>query len=220
MNSIRILIADDHSLLRAGLRSLLKDVAGFEVVGEAADGREALDLIESLRPDVALVDISMPGMTGLDVAAGVSRVNTDGQSTRVIIVSMHKEAAFVQHSLRAGATGYLLKDCGTHELESAIRAVVQGETYLSPAVSVHLVTDLLRGSQGPDGGRKPLTQRQSDVLRLIAQGTNTKSIANRLSISVKTVETHRAQIMERLDIHDVAGLVRYAIRTGMITPEA
>jgi DNA-binding NarL/FixJ family response regulator len=216
MNPIRILIADDHSLLRAGLRSLLANLDGFEVVGEAADGREALDLIESLKPDVALVDISMPGMTGLDVTA---RVVLECGETKVVIVSMHKESAFVQHSLSAGAMGYLLKDCGTHELESAIRAVMRGETYLSPSISGHVVTDLLRGAHGSEGARKPLTQRQLDVLRMIAQGTTTKAIAHRLGISAKTVETHRAQIMERLNIHDVAGLVRYAIRMGMISPE-
>jgi DNA-binding NarL/FixJ family response regulator len=136
-----------------------------------------------------------------------------------VIVSMHKEGAFVQHSLRAGAMGYLLKDCGTHELESAIRAVIQGETYLSPSITGFVVSGFMRGPTAPDGGRKPLTQRQSDVLRLIVQGTNTKAIAGRLGISVKTVETHRAQIMERLGIHDVAGLVRYAIRIGMISTE-
>lgn len=216
MHPIRILIADDHSLLRAGLRSLLANFDGFEVVGEAADGREAVDMIESLKPDVALVDISMPGMTGLDVA---SRVGIGSGPTKVVIVSMHKESAFVQHSLRAGAMGYLLKDCGTHELESAIRAVMRGETYLSPSISRHVVTDLLRGTAGAEGARKPLTQRQLDVLRMIAQGTTTKAIAHRLGISAKTVETHRAQIMERLNIHDVAGLVRYAIRMGMISPE-
>ena len=215
---IRILLADDHALLRAGIRSLLRDLDGFEVVGEAADGNEAVRLIESLEPDVALIDVSMPGMTGLEVAA---YVGFSGQPTKVIIVSMHKENAFVQHSIRAGAVGYLLKDCGTSELELAIRAVIRGEIYLSPSISCSLATSLIHGPGGrAEADRRPLTQRQSDILRLIAEGTNTKSIAGRLGISAKTVETHRAQIMERLDIHDVAGLVRYAIRMGMITSEA
>lgn len=218
MNPIRILIADDHALLRAGLRVLLQGVDGFEVIGEAADGREALDLIETLRPDVALVDISMPGMTGIDVAA---RVGNGPGPTKVVIVSMHKESAFVQHSMRAGAMGYLLKDCGTYELESAIRAVIQGKTYLSPSLSNQIALDLLRRSPRSNGNhRRPLTDRQSDVLRLIVEGTNTKTIAKQLGISAKTVETHRAQIMERLDIHDIAGLVRYAIRAGIISSDA
>jgi len=214
---VRILIADDHSLLRAGLRSLLENVEGFEVIGEAADGREALHLIESLEPDVALVDVSMPSMTGLDVAACISH---SAAVTKVIMVSMHKESAYVQHALSAGAVGYLLKDCGTNELESAIRAVIHGEIYLSPSISGHVVTKLIRGTIGlTQNERRPLTQRQADVLRLIAEGTNTKAIASRLGISIKTVETHRAQIMERLGIHEVAGLVRYAIRVGMISTE-
>lgn len=217
LGPIRILIADDHSLLRAGLRSLLENLEGFEVVGEAANGYEALDLIDSLRPDVALVDISMPEMTGLEVAL---KANIAFDSTKVIIVSMHKESAFVQHSLKAGAKGYLLKDCGTHELESAIRAVMRGQTYLSPSISGQVVHELMDGSNRPDAVQKPLTQRQSDILRLIAEGKTTKAIANRLDISVKTVETHRAKIMGRLNIHDVAGLVRYAIRVGMISPES
>ncbi|WP_165252835.1 response regulator [Paludisphaera soli] len=216
MDTIRVILADDHTLLRAGLRALLEDLPGVEIVAEAADGREALALVEAHRPDVVLMDIAMPHLSGLDVSA---RLRQERPEVKVLILSMHKDEAYVRRAVLSGASGYLLKDSDTEELGLALRAVARGETYLSPAVSKHLVADYRRqaGEQpGPAGG---LTPRQREVLRLIAEGETTKAIARRLGISIKTVESHRTLLMERLGIHDVPGLVRYAIRAGLITTE-
>jgi DNA-binding NarL/FixJ family response regulator len=217
MGAIRVILADDHTLLRAGIRALLEYLPGVEVVAEAADGLKALELALALRPDVILMDIAMPGLSGLEAAA---RLKQDDPEIKVLILSMHEDDAYVRRAILLGAAGYLLKDSDTEELGLAIRAVARGETYLSPAVSKHLVADYRRqaGDQaGPAGG---LTPRQREVLRLIAEGATTKAIARSLGISVKTVESHRTLLMERLGIHDVPGLVRYAIRVGLITPEA
>jgi DNA-binding NarL/FixJ family response regulator len=170
-------------------------------------------LIGRHRPDVLLTDISMPGLSGLELAR---RVTKEHPGTAVIIVSVHAAREYVWQALRAGAAGYLLKDADTAELELAIRAVARGETYLTPAVSKHVVADYIEHQGGENNSLELLTPRQREVLRLIAEGHTTKGIANILSLSVKTVETHRAQLMERLGIHDVAGLVRYAIRAGLI----
>jgi DNA-binding NarL/FixJ family response regulator len=214
MNTIRVLLADDHRLLRAGVRSLLEDLEDIEVVAEAGDGVEALAMIEALRPGIALLDIAMPKLNGLEVAA---RASADFPETRAIILSMHLDEEYVRKAISAGASGYLLKDSGTAELETAIRAVAAGETYLSPAVSTHLIARLQRHERGEIAAADPhLTPRQSEVLRLVAQGLTTKAIARKLHISIKTVETHRTQLMDRLDIHDIAGLVRYALRIGLI----
>lgn len=217
MMPIRILLADDHTLIRAGLRSLLQGLPDIQVVAEASDGREALALVEAHRPDVMLMDIAMPGLNGLQATALVAR---EYPETRVIILSMHCDEEYVRQAVLAGALGYLLKDSGTAELELAIRAVIRGEPYLSPAVSKHVLADYARYAGGEPGPDEPLTRRQREVLRLIAEGQTTKSMARALGISVKTVETHRAQLMDRLGIHDVAGLVRHAIRIGLIKPEA
>ncbi|HEY4690577.1 MAG TPA: response regulator transcription factor [Anaerolineae bacterium] len=223
MNPIRILLADDHTLVRAGIRALLNGLKGIEVVAECGDGHEALRLIEQQPPDVAMIDISMPGLNGLEVA---SRVTKQWPDVRVIILSMHATEEYVLQALRAGASGYLLKDAGPSELELAIRAVMRGETYLSPAVSKHVVEEYRRRVSGEAAvsGAEPspfeqLTPRQREILQLIAEGHSTHDIAQRLSISVKTVETHRAQLMERLGIHDIAGLVRYAIRMGLVNTD-
>jgi DNA-binding NarL/FixJ family response regulator len=213
---IRLLLAEDHALVRAGIRSLLASVPDIEVVGEAGDGREALAILERTPADVAILDITMPGMNGLEAA---SRIAERWPATRVIILSMHSNEEYVARALRAGAAGYLLKDAGTSELEAAIRAVVLGQTFLSPAVSKRAVG-------GGEGGRaerptafEALTPRQREVLQLIAEGHSTKGVAAVLGLSVKTVETHRTQLMQRLGIHDVAGLVRYAMRVGLINPD-
>ena len=214
MQPIRVILADDHTLLRAGLRALLEELPGVEVVAEAADGPEALSHVEAHRPDVVLMDIAMPHLSGLDVTA---RITQEHPGVRVLILSMHNDEAYVRRAILAGAAGYLLKDSDTEELGLALRAVARGETYLSPAVSKHLVADYRRqvGDQaGPSGD---LTPRQWEVLRLIAEGETTKAIARRLGISIKTVESHRTLLMDRLGIHDVPGLVRYAIRAGLIT---
>jgi DNA-binding NarL/FixJ family response regulator len=213
MDKIRVLIADDHTLVRAGIRALLQGLEGVEVVAEAGDGREALTLVETHRPDILLTDIAMPHLTGLELAA---RVAQELAQTRVIMLSMHASEEYASRALQAGAAGYLLKDSGLAELEIAVRAVARGETYLSPAVSKHVIADYLRRTGGLPTELDRLTPRQREVLRLIAEGETTKAIARKLGVSAKTAETHRAQLMERLEIHDVAGLVRYAIRVGLV----
>jgi len=213
MKPIRILLADDHALVRAGIRALAQNLAGVEVVAEAVDGREALAAIKTHQPDIVLMDISMAGLNGLEAAARVAR---DFPNVRVIILSAHSNEEYVCQALRAGAAGYLLKDAGTSELDLAIKAVARGETYLSPTVSKHVIADYLRRTGGETGSLQLLTPRQREILQLIAEGQTTKQIAKTLHISVKTVETHRMQLMERIDIHDVAGLVRFAIRVGLV----
>lgn len=216
---MRVLLADDHTIVRAGIRALVAAIAGVEIVGEAGDGQEALALIRETQPDVALVDVSMPGMNGLDLAARVAR---EAPQTRVAVLSMHGTPAHVAQALRAGVKGYMLKDAAAEELPLLLRAVMRGETYLSSAISRHVVDGFL----GRDGGTAPgepapdaLTPRQREILQLVAEGKSTKDVARLLDLSVKTVEAHRSQIMERLEIHDLAGLVRYAIRTGLVSPE-
>jgi DNA-binding NarL/FixJ family response regulator len=214
---VRVLLADDHVLVRAGIRSLLGTLPGVEVVAEARDGEEALRLVEVLRPDVVLMDIAMPGLNGLEATTRIAR---DHPETRVIIVSMHVSEEYGARALRAGASGYVPKDADVRELELAIDAVARGETYLSPAVSTHVVADYRRRlAEAPDALAR-LSSRQREVLQLLAEGHSTKEIAFRLKLSVKTVETHRAQLMDRLNIHDLAGLVRFAVRTGLVTPDA
>jgi DNA-binding NarL/FixJ family response regulator len=216
MKSIRILLADDHTLVRAGIRSLVQALPGIQVVAEAGDGREALSLVETHQPDVALLDIAMPGLNGLEVAAQVA---DNFPFVRVIILSMHATEEYVLRALRAGASGYLLKDADTSELELAIKAVTRGETYLSPAVSKHVTEYVRRVGEETHSTLERLTPRQREVLQLVAEGYTTQEIARMLNLSVKTVETHRTQLMERLDIHDIAGLVRYAVREGLVILE-
>jgi DNA-binding NarL/FixJ family response regulator len=215
VNPIRVLLADDHNLVRAGVRALLQNVAGVQVVAEASNGREALRLVEELRPDVALMDIAMAELNGMEAAGRIAR---EHPRTRVIMLSMHATEEYVVQALRAGASGYLLKNAGAAELEKAIKHVAEGETFLSPAISRQVSDYIRRVGQEPTSLDR-LTPRQREILQLIAEGHTTKKIAQVLSISVKTVETHRSQLMEQLDIHDVAGLVRYAIRMGMVTSE-
>jgi len=216
MKTIRIVIADDHALVRAGLRGLLDGPEGVAVVGEAADGRQALDMVEALRPDILMTDIGMPALDGLALTRLVAR---DFPETRVVILSIHTDAEYADKALRAGASGYLIKDSGTTELEPAIRAVARGDTFLSPAISKHVVAGYARLSESQAAAADPLTPRQREVLELIALGLTTKAIAHRLDISAKTADTHRVQLMERLGIHDIAGLVRYAIRIGLVSPD-
>ena len=213
---IRVLLAEDHALVRAGIRSLLASVPDIEVVGEAGDGREALAILERTPADVAILDITMPGMNGLEAA---SRVAERWPATKVIMLSMHSNEEYVARALRAGVAGYLLKDAGTSELEAAIRAVVRGETFLSPAVSTRVVAGVPGGAGEGPTALETLTPRQREVLQLIAEGHSTKGVAAVLGLSVKTIETHRTQLMQRLGIHDVAGLVRYAMRVGLINPD-
>ena len=214
-SATRVLLADDHALVRVGIRSLLSTIAGFDVVGEAGTGHEALELTDKLRPHVVLMDIAMPAINGLDATA---RLVERHPEVRVIILSMHASEEYALQALRAGAAGYLLKDADLLELERAIVAVARGETYLSPAISKHVIADYKRRVAEQPEPIDRLTPRQREVLRLIAEGLSTKEIAFKLGLSVKTVETHRAQLMERLEIRDVAGLVRFAIRSGLVDP--
>ena len=211
--AIRVVLADDHALVRAGMRSLLGAMTRVEVVGEAASGEEALVLAEREHPDVVLMDIAMKGMTGLEAAARMRERHPD---VRVVILSMHSGEEYVLQALRAGATGYLLKDAATSELELALRSVMRGESWFSPAVSRQVVEGYVQ-RVGGEAATDVLTARQREVLKLVAGGKSTKEIAFDLNLSVKTVETHRAQIMERLGIRDVAGLVRYALKTGLVS---
>ena len=214
--AIRVVLADDHTLVRHGIRALLEKIQGVQVVGEAADGREALELIEANRPDVALMDVTMPGLNGIETTADIKKRFPE---TRVLILSVHSSGDFVSQALRAGAAGYLPKDATPMELEFALRAVVRGETYLSPRVSGDLVDRYVRSA---GAGRSPLellTPRQREILQLIAEGQSTKQIASRLNVSVKTVESHRALLMERLGIHDVAGLTLFAVRAGLVAED-
>jgi DNA-binding NarL/FixJ family response regulator len=216
MPPIRVLLVDDHALVRAGFRALLQQLPGVEVVAEANDGRAALAQLPAQNPDLILTDISMPGLSGLDL---VTRVAQDWPQVRVIVLSMHANEEYVLQALRAGAAAYLLKDADPAELEIAIKAVAAGETYLSPAVSKHVINGYVQRVSDPANPLDPLTPRQREILRLIATGQSTKEIARTLNISVKTVETHRLQLMERLDIHEIAGLVRYALRVGLVKPD-
>lgn len=219
MKPIRILLADDHTLVRAGIRSLLEQVPNVEVVAEANDGRDALRLIHEHQPDIVFMDVTMQGLNGLDATAQITKTCPGVQ---VIMLSMHKNEEYVSQALRVGAAGYLLKDAATTELELAVQAVARGETYLSPAVSKHVVDRYLqRVNNTTESASEPtrLTVRQREILQLIAEGHTTKQIASLLHLSAKTVETHRSQLMDRLGIRHIAGLVRYAVRTGLVTPD-
>lgn len=221
MNRTRIVIAEDHTLVRQGIGALINAITDFEMVGEAANGRDVLKLIRTLLPDVVLMDITMPELNGLDATALLCR---EHPQIKVIIISMHATEAYVVEALRAGAAGYLLKDAESGELERAIRTVVRGERYLTAAVSQNMIERFLRLDQqaSAEGGPKSevLTTRQREVLQLVAEGRSTREIAERLNLSVKTIESHRAQLMQRLEIFDVAGLTRYALRVGLIDPAA
>jgi DNA-binding NarL/FixJ family response regulator len=215
--SIRVLLADDHTLVRAGLRGLLSGIAGVEVVGEAEDGHEVLRLASELHPDIVLLDVGMPGLNGLDAAAQLVKVD---DRTRVLILSMHSAEEYVLRALRAGCAGYLLKRSAVSELEIAVRAVARGETYLSPGVSKQVVDDYVGRTGGAADPLEALTPRQREILQLVAEGSTSKEVAERLGLSFKTVEAHRAQIMERLYLQDVTALVRFAVRVGLVMPEA
>jgi DNA-binding NarL/FixJ family response regulator len=211
---LRVLLADDHTLVRAGLRSLMERMDGVEVVAEAADGEEAVALAGLHRPDLVLMDITMPGSGGLEAT---QRLKQAYPGIKVIILSMHSSEEYVLQALRAGASGYLLKDAATLELGLALQAVGRGETYLSPPISRQVVEGYVRRVGQRGDALSVLTARQREILRLIAEGCSTRDIAARLGLSVKTVESHRAQLMDRLDIHDVAGLVRFAVRHGLVS---
>jgi DNA-binding NarL/FixJ family response regulator len=210
----RVLLAEDHTLVRAGIRSLLDSFPDIEVVAEAGNGREAIKLVRELEPQVVLMDISMPELNGMEATA---RITKQSPGVKVLMLSMHNDEEYVAQSLKAGARGYLVKDAATKELETAIATLVRGEIYISKSVSMAAV-DKLMGESGASA-LDSLTSRQREILQMVAEGHGTRDIANRLSLSVKTVETHRTHLMDRLGIHDVAGLVKFAIKSGLIPPE-
>jgi DNA-binding NarL/FixJ family response regulator len=212
---IRVLLADDHALVRAGIRVLIQEIEGVQVVAEASDGQEALSLIEAQQPDLVLLDITMPGPNGLEVLEQTAKAFPQ---TRVIVLTVHEGEEYVTRALRAGAAGYLPKSAAGAELELEIKAVVAEGIYISPEISKKIFLEHSNGAN-VRGSVAELTPRQGEVLRMIAEGFTTKAIAHNLNISVKTVETHRSTLMERLNIHDVAGLVRYAIKMGLVTIE-
>ena len=215
MNPIRVLIADDHALVRAGIRALVEKIDGVVVVGEAGKGSEALDLVRQLKPNLMLLDITMPDGGGFEV---LDQLTKKYPEIKVIVLTVHEAGEYAIRALREGAAGFLPKSAASTELEQAIQTVVRGETYISPETSRKTLLEYGKGVTKRDL-LASLSPRQREVLRLIAEGKTTKQIAQVLEISVKTVETHRAQLMERLSIHDVAGLVRYAIIVGLIEVE-
>jgi len=210
MKRIRILLADDHAVVRQGFKMILDAQADMEIVGEAANGRQAVDLAEQLRPDVVVMDVSMPELNGIEATR---RLATSVPRARVVALSMHKDSVYVREILRAGARGYLLKDSGAADLVAAIRAVASGESYLSPAVSNAVLDDYRRHATNPID---LLTSREREVLQMLAEGKTNKEIAGVLNLSVYTVEAHRGRIMEKLNLHSIGELVRFAVRSGLI----
>jgi DNA-binding NarL/FixJ family response regulator len=209
-------MADDHALVRAGIRSLLESLPDIEVVGETGDGLEAFELVRRNPPDVILLDVTLPGLNGLEVAARIARL---GVPTRVLMISMHASPEYAARAFAAGAMGYLNKDAAFDELSEAIEEVCAGRRYLCRAIDADVVQQQDKRVGKGTTGLDALTPRQRQILQMIAEGQSTRQIAERLFLSVKTVETHRAQVMQRLAIHDVPGLVRFALRNGLLPPE-
>ncbi len=218
MNAIRVILAEDHTIVRKGLRSLLEGEEDIEVIGEAGDGKEAITLVEQKKPDIVVMDIGMPELNGLEATR---RIRKKFPETKVLILTMHTNEEYVFEILRAGASGYIIKKAAPTELVSALRAVKRGESFLSPAISKKVIDEYLQraGEAKRRGAFELLTDREREVLQLIAEGNSTRGIAGRLFISTKTVETHRSNLMEKLDLHGTADLTRYAIRMGIVDPE-
>jgi DNA-binding NarL/FixJ family response regulator len=216
MPDIRLVLADDHTLFREGVARLLGDLTGYAVVGEAADGLEAIERVESLVPDVLVIDIVMPRLNGIDAARELTRQQ---RSPHIVMLSAHAEELYVTRALKAGASAYVLKASGFGELVLALDAVMQGRTFVSPAVSQTLVDGLVRrgGQPAPDTRLDLLTPRERAVLQLVAEGLSNKDAAEVLSISPATVETHRARLMQKLDVRNTAGLVLFAVRNGLVS---
>jgi DNA-binding NarL/FixJ family response regulator len=216
MTRIRVLLADDHVLMRAGIRALLEEMPGVQVVAEVGNGLEALAAMKEHRPDVALVDIAMPGLNGLDVTTKAAQ---ELPQVRIIILSMHATSAYVRRALQAGAKGYLRKDADPDELKRAVQSAFRGELFLNHSVSEMVVSSYVKGSQSEDRSLESLTPRQQEVLQFLGEGLSTKDIAGKLQVSSRTIESYRAQLMKRLEIHDLAGLIRYAIRMGLVSTD-
>jgi len=215
--SIRILLADDHKIVRDGLRTLIGKEAGMEVIGEAENGRKALKMAEKIRPNVVIMDVTMPDMNGIEATR---KMLTEVPGVKVIALSMHSDRRFVLGMLEAGASGYLMKDCAFDELAKAVRSVATGQTYLSPSIADVLVKGYLdKVNEKISVARSPLTEREREILQLLAEGRSSKEIAAHLGVSVKTVETHRRNMMQKLNMRSVAELTKYAIREGLISVE-
>ena len=215
--SIRVLIVDDHGIVRHGLARSIQQQEDMEVVGQAMDGHSAVQLTRELSPNVVLMDVSMPDLNGIEATREIVR---ESPGTRVIALSMHSAKRYVREMFRAGASGYLLKDCEFDELVQTIRLIAEGQTYISPSISQIVVESYMRSSpDDKDSAFSVLTQREREVLQLMAEGSSTKQIAMRLFISPKTVEAHRLRIMNKLDIDNVALLTKYAIQEGLTPPE-
>lgn len=210
---IRIILAEDHALMREGLRALIENVPDMEVVGEAGDGREAIRLIRKLCPDVVIMDVSMPGLNGIDAT---SQILGEEHPVRIIALSMHSDRRFVEKMLKAGASGYLLKNCASKELVFAVRAVSRGGSYLSPGVAGGIVKEYLALMDASEEARnREPTGREREIIQMIAEGAGTRDIAQRLNLSPKTVESHRRRVMEKLNLGSIAELTKYAIREGL-----
>lgn len=217
MNKIRVLLAEDHTIVRKGLRSLLEDEADIEVIGEAENGREAVRKVGQLRPDVVVMDISMPRLNGLEATRQIKKLFPE---VKVLILTMHANEEYIFQILRAGASGYVVKQAVVTELVSAIQTVYRGDSFLSPSISSKVIEEYIRQAEAmAKNSYDKLTNREREVLQLIAEGHSTPEIAELLHISEKTVRAHRAHLMDKLDIHSTAGLTRYAIRKGVITSD-
>ena len=218
MNAIRTLLAEDHTIVRKGLRSLLDGEGGIRVVGEAADGREAVDKVRHLLPDVVVMDITMPDLNGLEATR---QIRKQFPKVKVLILTMHADEEHILQILQAGASGYVVKQDAPEELVSAVQTVDRGDLFLSPSISRTVIQEYIRRAEAMAGrvSYEPLTPREREVLQLIAEGRPPREIAEILRISVKTVETHRAHLMRKLDARSTADLTRYAIRKGIIRPE-
>lgn len=217
MKNVRVLLVEDHQLVRAGIHALLDRMTGVDVVAEVSDGAEAVKAVEVMQPDLVLMDVAMPGLNGLEAA---SRITRQWPAVRIIMLSMHANEEYLRQALKAGAMGYLLKGADLAELEEAIRIVSEGAPYLTPSVARYTIEVNRPGDVRELTPIERLSPRQREILQLIAEGHSTKEMAYRLKLSAKTVETHRAQLMERLDIHDIAGLVRFAIKAGLTHPSS
>jgi DNA-binding NarL/FixJ family response regulator len=209
-----ILVADDHQIVRQGLKRLLSKRGDFAIVAEASDGEQAVEIASRQQPDVVLMDISMPRLSGIDATRRIAA----GGRTKVLALSMHDAQSYVEEALRAGASGYVHKNASAEDLFSAIDAVRTGESYLSPTVTQQVVDAIARPGDRPSSAVSALTQREREVLKLIADGLSSKEIAAQLGVSLKTIESHRANLMDKLDIHKVSGLVRFAVRAGLVAP--
>jgi two-component system, NarL family, response regulator NreC len=216
MKPIRILLADDHNIMRNGLRLLLERQPGFQVVGEASDGRQTVEMSEALKPDVIVLDIAMPNLNGIEAARQIAGKLPD---TAIVILSMHSDESYVLRALKAGARAYLLKDSAELDLIGAIKAVTEGKAFFSPAISKMLVEDYMRRMQqrGVEDSYELLTTREREILQLLAEGKSNKDVANVLNLSLYTVETHRGNMMQKLNLHSVPELILYAVRKGVIS---